>query len=550
MNINAVQRVKKKHSGTRKDVIAGGIMIAAMILFVGTGGSVLSDFVLKLQGVGDTDNVMVSALLLNIALIIFGWRRYRELMAEMGERMAAEDRANELAVTDPLTGLANRRAVTERAAEMLLSARKQNLQIAFLMLDLDEFKRINDLYGHDAGDAVLKEVAARMKTVAPDDALLARLGGDEFGCAILFDGADMKSVEQLAGQLVEAMAQPARHDSMELDTTSSVGISWSESGSESVEILMRRADIAMYVAKRLGKDRFAWFEPGMEEELRTRNEVELAMRRGIPLGEFIPYFEPQIDLASGELIGFEMLARWMHDGLVVEPDTFILIAEETALIESLSFSIMEQAFVEAREWPAHISLSVNISPVQLRDPWLAQKLVKLLTETGFPAKRLEVEITESSLFDNLALAQTIVASLKNQGIRVALDDFGTGYSSLAHLRALPFDRIKIDKSFVMSLSESNDSVAIVKAIIGLGESLGLPVTAEGIEFASVAETVREMGAHRGQGYGYGRPVGALGARKLLGEHGMPIVTAAQRETTAPTASDQTPDDEAPRRIAG
>ena len=547
MTPSAARRLKPSHSRTRKDVIAGGIMIAAIILFVGTGGSVLSDFVLQMQGIGNTDNVMVAALLLNIALIIFGWRRYRELMCEMGERIAAEDRANQLAVTDPLTGLNNRRAVTERTAELFMAARKAGRQIAFLMLDLDDFKRINDLYGHEAGDAVLKEVAARMQDVAPGDALLARLGGDEFGCVFLYDREHPKTVEALAAQLIETVARPARHDNIEFDLTTSVGISVSDSGAESVEMLMRRADIAMYAAKRLGKDRLAWFEPGMEEELRARNEVELAMRRGIPLGEFLPYFEPQIDLATGELVGFEMLARWLHEGLIVEPDTFIGIAEESALIESLSFSIMEQAFVEARAWPAHVTLSVNISPVQLRDPWLAQKIVKLLTETGFPPHRLEVEITESSLFENLALAQTIVASLKNQGIRVALDDFGTGYSSLAHLRALPFDRIKIDKSFVLSLAESSDSRAIVKAIIGLGESLGLPVTAEGLELASIADTVRDMGAHRGQGYGYGRPVGVDGARKLLADHGMPIVTDAQRETAA---SSDAQDREAPRRIAG
>ena len=318
--------------GAQRDVIAGGILFAAIILFVGTGGSVVSAVVRQLQGVGETDNLMVTALLLNIALIIFGWRRYRELMSEMGERIAAEDRANKLAVTDPLTGLANRRGVAEDAAELFMQARKSQRQLAFLMLDLDDFKRINDLYGHEAGDAVLSAISARMREITPPEALLARLGGDEFGCVILYDADAPETVETMASNLVESIARPVVHEKNAFDITTSIGISSSKSGAESVEILMRRADIAMYAAKRLGKDRFAWFEPGMEDELHARNDVELAMRRGIPLGEFMPYFEPQIDLASGQLIGFEMLARWMHDGMLVEPDTFIAIAEDDLVL--------------------------------------------------------------------------------------------------------------------------------------------------------------------------------------------------------------------------
>lgn len=543
----ALERLNRRRNGTRRDVIAGGIMIAAIILFIGTGGSVLTDFVRQLRGVGDTNDIMASALLLNIALIIFGWRRYREMRAEMADRILAEERARKLAVTDPLTGLNNRRAVADRTAELFMIARKRSREIAFLMLDLDDFKRINDLYGHDAGDDVLRAVAARMKAAVPPGTLLARLGGDEFSCVFLIDSDDLATVEQVAADLVTAVAQPVPLTNNEIDITATVGICRSESGAESVEILMRRADIAMYAAKRLGKNRHAWFEPGMEEELHSRNAVELAMRQGIPKGEFFPYYEPQIDLATGELVGFEMLARWMHGGLMVEPDRFIAIAEETSLIESLSLSVMEQAFIEARRWPAAISLSVNISPVQLRDPWLAQKIVKLLTETGFPARRLEVEITESSLFENLAQAQTIVASLKNQGIRVALDDFGTGYSSLAHLRALPFDRIKIDKSFVMSLDESKDSTAIVKAIVGLGNNLGIPVTAEGIENEEAGLVMRDMGCHLGQGYGLGRPVAASGARGLMTGRGMTI--GIDRPGDAPLAIDEGARD-AVRRAAG
>jgi EAL domain-containing protein (putative c-di-GMP-specific phosphodiesterase class I) len=256
----------------------------------------------------------------------------------------------------------------------------------------------------------------------------------------------------------------------------------------------------------------------MERELQLRNDLESGLRLAIPRQEVVPYFEQQIDLASGRLYGFEVLARWEHPKLgTISPEQFIPIAEETGMIGDLSLSIMHQALLAARDWDPSLSLSINISPWQLRDAWLAQKIIKVLTETGFPANRLEVEITESALFDNLPLAQSIVGSLKNQGVQLALDDFGTGYSSLAHLRALPFDRIKIDKSFIMSLNESADSAAIVNAIISLGESLNLPITAEGVEDEGIEERLRALGCAKAQGWYYGKPMSIASTRRLLAE---------------------------------
>lgn len=230
----------------------------------------------------------------------------------------------------------------------------------------------------------------------------------------------------------------------------------------------------------------------------------------------MPYFEQQIDLNTGELVGFEMLARWVSPvrGLI-SPDDFIPVAEETGMIGDLSLSIIRKAMIEAKNWDPKLTISVNISPVQLKDPWLAQKIVKLLVETGFPASRLEVEITESSLFKNLSLAQSIVGSLKNQGIRIALDDFGTGYSSLAHLRALPFDRIKIDRSFVSSMFENAESAAIVSAIAGLGASLDVPITAEGIEDEESIAKLKALGCTKGQGWYFGQPMNIDQVRTML-----------------------------------
>jgi EAL domain-containing protein (putative c-di-GMP-specific phosphodiesterase class I) len=262
-------------------------------------------------------------------------------------------------------------------------------------------------------------------------------------------------------------------------------------------------------------------DDGARRELRERDEAGAGVRAGIAAGELVPYFEKQIDLASGTLRGFEMLARWRHPtrGLVA-PDEFISIAEECGLIGELSLSVMRQALVEARAWDNSLILSVNISAVQLEDPWLAQKLAKLLSETGFPAERLEVEITERSLLENLGLVQAIVISLKNQGIRLALDDFGTGFSSLAHLRALPFDRIKIDRSFVTSINDTPESAAIVAAITSLAESLNLAVTAEGIENSLVEARLRSIGNYTGQGWLLGKPMPVEEVRALLAGLGL------------------------------
>ncbi len=509
-------------ANARNDVVTGAIVVAGLIMFVGTGSQVMSSVVGTISGIGGgADRTLTIALLLNIALILFGWRRYRDLSIEVAEPTAAESRAKTLAMRDPLTGFYNRRALTEHGADLLARTTKRQKSLAMLMLDLDNFKNVNDVHGHAIGDALLKGVAAEVVKLLPPSALSARLGGDEFACVFAFDGDTRDTVDRVAQAIVARLAQPFDAAGMHVQISVSLGIARSEPGCETIDALMRRADIAMYAAKHHGRNRHAWFDVAMERELQVRNEVEIGLRTGIPRGEFVPFFEQQIDLTTGRLHGFEMLARWEHPtrGLVM-PDKFIGVAEETGMIADLSLSVMRQAMVEARNWDPSLTISVNISPTQLKDPWLAQKLVKLLTETGFPAHRLEVEITESSLFENLALAQSIVGSLKNQGIRLALDDFGTGYSSLAHLRALPFDRIKIDKSFVLSVLDNPESAAIVNAITRLGESLGLSVTAEGIEDAQIEKRLRDLGCHKGQGWLYSRPLPIAQVRTLLAERNL------------------------------
>lgn len=501
------------------NVVTGAISVASILLFVGTGSSVLSKTLQHYVAGGEpVDRTLVIALLLNVALILFGWRRHEALRQEVRERAEAEERAHLLASRDPLTGFLNRRSLAEEGAAMFVRAQRRRKAMVLMMLDLDHFKAINDMHGHAVGDALLRAVAAEIRAAVPAAALTARMGGDEFSCGFLFDPTQPETVERIGERIVSRMAKPFDVEGLRLHISCSLGVARSDFECTSIDSLMRSADIAMYQSKKSGRNRLSWFDQSMERELQARNELETALRMAIPRHEIVPYFEQQVDLASGRLDGFEVLARWEHPrrGLL-SPALFIPIAEETGLIAELSLSIMRQSFQAARDWDPALSLSVNLSPWQLRDAWLAQKIIKVLTETGFPAHRLEIEITESALFDNLALAQSIVGSLKNQGVRIALDDFGTGYSSLAHLRALPFDRIKIDRSFVTTINDNADSAAIVNAIAKLGDSLNLPVTAEGVEDAAIEQRLRAVGCAKAQGWYYGKPLSAAGVRRLLAE---------------------------------
>ncbi|SMQ73913.1 diguanylate cyclase/phosphodiesterase [Altererythrobacter xiamenensis] len=496
-----------------RDLVALGIAIAAIILFVATGGSVLPDVVRSMLGNGKgPDLVLVNALLLNIALIIFGWRRYRELTSEIAERKKAEALARQLAETDPLTGCLNRRSMTHATEQLRLRANARGQAIAFFMVDLDNFKQVNDMNGHSVGDVVLVEMANRLRSRLPDDALLARIGGDEFAFVLPFDRMQPERIDDIAIRLLESSAIPLEVEGVYVDTSMSIGIASDHEGTSlsdeaaDAATLMHRADIAMYQAKKQGKSRHFWFEATMENELRFRNELESGIRRGVENREFVPYYEQQIDLETGELMGFEMLARWNSSTMgVVSPEIFIPIAEDIGVIAELSEQLMAQAFEDALLWDPSLTLSVNISPIQLRDPWFSQKLLKLMVKHNFPPHRLEIEITESCLHENIGMVRTMIASLRNQGVQVSLDDFGTGYSSLEQLRSLPFDRLKIDRSFISELGAAEASSQIVDAIVSLGRGLDMPITAEGIEDGEILEALKKMGKLKGQGYHYGRP---------------------------------------------
>lgn len=520
------------------DVVALGIVTAAIILFVATGSAIGPRVVQSLAGRGPgPDSFMLDAFLLNIAIIIFGWSRYRQLCEEILLRKAAERAARRLAETDPLTGFLNRRSFNSGLDALIAQAldpADAGRVVALMMIDLDNFKQVNDYNGHGTGDMLLCECASRISASVPKEALIGRIGGDEFAIALSFERSRPESVDRIAQVLVHAIGESARINAVSVDVTASIGLARSDrlvvdSRAAGAKALLEMADIAMYHSKRQGRNAYSWFEPQMADEMRFRSQLENGIRQGIPRGEFVPFYEQQVDLKTGELIGFEMLARWDSPQFgIVAPDIFIPVAEDIGAIAELSQSVIAQALEDARMWDPRLTLAVNISPIQLRDPWFAQKLLRMLVEANFPPQRLEIEITESCLHHNLGQVRSLITSLKNQGIRVSLDDFGTGYSSIAQLRQLPFDRIKIDRSFVSSLVDNKDSAAIVHAVATLGQGLDLPVTAEGIETQDVLDHLRQYGDITGQGYLYGRPRPA----SELGEW----LDPGQRATVEPEAT--------------
>lgn len=504
------------------------ILIAAVVLLIWNGSEFFQRLTIARNVLGPGPKIALIALTLNVALILFGWRRYVDLQHETERRIEGEARAALIASTDGMTELLNRKGFADRGEELRRQAVSEGKQLVILSLQLHRFKAINDRHGYDVGDRMLRMIASSLEEIAGKDDLVARLAGDEFAIALSASAGELNQAEQLAERLLRAMTRPMDDEGRMVQVGAFVGIASSDPEDGQIPDFLRRADIALDRAKSSRSARPVWFDEGMERALMVHSEIEQGIRYGLDHGQFIPFYEPQVDLLTGEIVGFEVLARWDHplSGLI-EPDRFIPVAEEHGLIGRLSEQIMLAAMTEAATWDPAIKLSVNISPMQLADSWLAQRIVRLLAEAGFPAERLVVEITESSLFADLDLARTIVTSLKNQGIRLALDDFGTGFSSLSHLRSLPFDVIKIDRSFVSTLAEDAESAAIVRAVTTLAEALNVPVTVEGIEDAATHGAVAGFGCSVGQGWYFGKPMTGDQASVLL---------RSRKEVSAPAVS--------------
>lgn len=471
-------------------------------------------------------------LALSLALIILAWLRVSELRKSNKKLRAAKDKQYRLAYVDEASGLFNRRYLVDVTFEELAEAPH-----TILLLDLDGFKKVNDLYGHVHGDCLLREVGGRIQSIAPEGAIYARLGGDEFAMCLTGAAASPHAATLIATQLVAAIDQPITIDNIVARVSGSVGIASSDEGAVPPASVLHHADIAMYEAKRAGRNRYVWFDSAMEDELLERNQLEADIRNGIERGEFEPFFQPLLDLKTSTVKGFEVLARWNHPakGLIM-PDQFIPIAEGNGIISELSLTVMRSALAQAKAWGDELTIAVNVSPVQFRDPLLPDRIEALLEDVEFPPTRLELEITETAILEDKETTLASVNRLRAKGIRISLDDFGTGYASLSQLRELPFDRIKIDKSFVASLIKDRQSDAIVEAITAMGRSMSLPITAEGIEEESAQELLLGLGCTDAQGWLYGKAMSAEDvAKTYYGGKGTANLEPLATETRMPTS---------------
>jgi diguanylate cyclase (GGDEF)-like protein len=499
----------------RRDAVVLVVLITAVLLLIWNGSSFFQH--LRIAGSFDREiRIASTALTLNVALILFGWRRYVDLQHEAELRAEQERRAVVLATTDSVTGLYNRKGFADEASVLCARGAGKGENLVILSFQVQRFKTVNDQHGYEVGDRLLKGIAGAIREAVAREAVVARLSGDEFAVALVLAPAKTSECEQIADAVLRAVTRPFTFEDRIIQVGAFSGIASAPAAHSQVPDLLRRADIALDHARRGRVARPVWFDDGMERALLAQGEIEQGIRFGLEHGQFLPYFEPQVDLATGAIVGFEVLARWSHPlSGIISPDVFIPVAEDIGVIGRLSEQVISEALREAANWDASIKVSVNISPTQLTDGWLAQRIVRILAETGFPADRLVVEVTESSLFADMDLARTIVTSLKNQGVRLALDDFGTGFSSLSHLRSLPFDIIKIDRSFVSSISTKKENAAIIRAVTTLASALSVPVCVEGIESEGNYDAVVNLGCAIGQGWYFGKPMPADQVRELL-----------------------------------
>ena len=517
----------------RRDAVMLAILIGAVLLLIWNGTTFFRQMSFAGADLGREAQIASTALTLNVALILFGWRQYVDLIHEAELRADGERRAAVLASTDAHSGLLNRKGFADRAQALCQLAIERSQHLAIISIQINRFKAVNDRHGYEVGDTLLRLIAAAMTDALDEGAEIARLSGDEFAIALALDADGASDAEDAAQKVLQAITTAFTIDERVVQVGAFAGIAAAPAAEVRIPDLLRRADIAMEHAKSARAARPVWFDGGMERALIAHSEIEQGIRYGLEHGQFVPYFEPQLNLETGEIVGFEVLARWIHPlSGVILPDIFIPVAEEIGLIGRLSEKVIGDALTQAVDWDPAIKISVNISPVQLTDAWLAQRIVRLLTEIGFPAERLVVEITESSLFTDIDLARSIVTSLKNQGIRLALDDFGTGFSSLSHLRSLPFDVIKIDRSFVANIHSNDESIAIVRAVTTLASALNVPVCVEGIETEAAHAAVLGLGCAVGQGWYFGKPMTGEQAGELLAQRAAPQAAPAPRKSAA------------------
>jgi diguanylate cyclase (GGDEF)-like protein len=433
----------------------------------------------------------------------------RELERQAAEKRAFAAQLQHQALNDDLTGLPNRRLLADRLSHSIAMAERQGLQVALIYIDLDGFKLINDSLGHSIGDLLLRQVGSRLQSRVRQSDTLARLGGDEFAVVITGMGAESEAA-QAAGALLEALTPPFFIEHHEIAISASIGISLFPKDGTTPMMLLQQADSAMYAAKKLGKNRVVYFSPELGASLRERLHLETQLRNALANGEIVVWYQPEFEVISRRLVRFEALARWRHPVLgVIAPGKFIPIAEETGLIVPLGKHVMEAACREAMRWQTGdagpVQVAVNVSSLQLMRDSFVEEVSAILKKTGLPPRLLQIELTESVMLSGAQSAAVTMHRLADLGVGLAIDDFGTGYSCLSYLPQLPFDALKIDRSFVSELCERPETEALVHSLVILAHKLGMRVIAEGVETEQQLERIARIGTNEVQGYLLGRP---------------------------------------------
>lgn len=441
---------------------------------------------------------------------------YRGVGSDVTEQRKSSEKIAYLARYDTLTQLPNRLQLTEALGEALRYAAQWRTRCALLMVDLDRFKAVNDSLGHMTGDKLLAQVSARLQSLMGENQLCGRLGGDEFAIVIR-EASAPGVIGDLAQRVIERLSEPYQIDHHTLYVGASVGSAEGPRDGTTVEEMMRNADLALYRAKDSGGGDHCVFEPVLHASAEERRQLEVSLRKALSLDEMVLHYQPVVDARSHAVVSFEALVRWNSaDHGFVSPAKFIPLAEDTRLIVPIGQWVMRKACEEARHWPDHIKVNVNVSPEQLLEPGFHEEVVQALAATGLRPDRLEVEVTESIFLRDASIARSALEQVMALGCSVALDDFGTGYSSLGYLRKLKFSTIKVDRTFVQGAAQdSAESLAIINAVVAMAKSLKMTTTAEGVETAEEAELIRNLGCDKIQGFYFGRPMPAEDARKLF-----------------------------------
>ena len=441
---------------------------------------------------------------------------FRGVGSDVTEQRESDEKIAYLARYDTLTGLPNRLMLHEALGEGLRYAKQWRTRCAFLMIDLDRFKAVNDSLGHHVGDKLLAEVSRRLGDVVSENETVGRLGGDEFAIVVR-DASDRGAVARVAKQVIDTLSIPYEIERNKLYIGASVGSALGPRDGDSVETLMRNADLALYRAKDDGGGTHFVFEPSLHEQAQERRQLEDALRHALDRDEFKLNLQPVVDANTEEVVSFEALLRWHSaEHGFVSPAKFIPLAEDTGLVVPIGEWVLHEACRQAVSWPVEAKIAVNVSGEQLLEPGFAETVVRALDASKLPPRRLEIEVTESIFVREGNIAKATLEEILALGCSIALDDFGTGYSSLGYLRELPFSTIKVDRSFVQGASNgSRESLAIINAVVAMASSLEMTTTAEGVETAAEAKMIRDLGCDKIQGYYYGRPLPVEEARALL-----------------------------------